>query len=70
MNWDIGLMVFLAVVLVTEIPKIVKFKSARDMTAFLLVWGLATVALIANWLEWPYLRPLDWVKAVTGLLTG
>lgn len=70
MTWDLGLIVFLAFVLVTEIPKILKLKSTRDMTAFLLLWGLAAAAVSANWLEWPYLRPLDWVKAVVGLIAG
>jgi hypothetical protein len=70
MNKEIGLMLFLAAVLVLELPRILKLRSPRDMFAFILLWGLAVAAVIAHWLDWPYLRPLDWVKAVIGLVTG
>ncbi|MBT2289701.1 hypothetical protein J7E73_11250 [Paenibacillus albidus] len=62
MNWNIGLLLCLLLVPVWEIPRLRRLRSARDMMTFFLVWVLAVAAVLADIAEWPYLRPLDWIK--------
>jgi len=70
MNWSLYLLYFLLLVVVIEVPKLIKLRSAKDLIVFLTVWAIALAASIADLREWPQLRPLDWVRGVMQLFTG
>jgi hypothetical protein len=51
----------LAISLVRETLRMVKRRLLPDVILFLTVWLLALLAVIADMLELPGLRPLDWI---------
>jgi hypothetical protein len=41
-----------------------KLRSLRDTIVFYAVWGVTLLALFGDMMEVPYLRPLDWIRAL------
>jgi len=70
MSWSLFLLYFLLLIVVLEVPKLIKLHSAKDLIVFLTVWAVALAASIADLTEWPQLRPLDWVRGVMQLFSG
>lgn len=62
MNWHIPLILVLAFSLFQEVLRMVKHRSLRDIVFYAIVWGLAVLAVIADRMELPGLRPLDWIE--------
>ncbi|KHL95983.1 hypothetical protein QW71_09430 [Paenibacillus sp. IHB B 3415] len=69
MNWSLLLLFFLLLVLFLKTPGIIRLRSARDAAAFYGIWVLTVMVTLADWADWPQLRPLDWVRSVMELLS-
>ncbi|AIQ43333.1 hypothetical protein MKX70_12320 [Paenibacillus sp. FSL R7-0312] len=69
MNWNLLLLFFLLFVLFLKTPGILKLHSVRDAAAFYGTWTLSVMVTLADWADWPQLRPLDWVRSVMELMS-
>jgi hypothetical protein len=52
----------LAATLPLETRRLAKLRASRDMRVYLAIWVLALAAVVADQLELPWLRPLEWIR--------
>lgn len=64
MSWKLLLLVVLVISLITEWQKLRKAKQRKDLLVYLSVWGCSLLWVIADMMELPGIRPLDWIKVV------
>lgn len=68
MNWIVLLLLFMLYVLIKEVLQFKKRVSKRDNVVFLSLWAITLGVLIAEWRGYPVIRPLDWIRTITGPL--
>ena len=64
MSWKVLLLVVLAVSLAVEWQGLRKAKQKKELLVYLSVWTCSLLWVIADMMELPGIRPLDWIKVV------
>lgn len=64
MSWKAMLLVVLAVSLAAEWQGLRKAKQKKELLVYLTVWICSLLWVIADMMELPGIRPLDWIKVV------
>lgn len=64
MSWKVLLLVVLAVSLAVEWQGLRKGKQKKELLVYLTVWTCSLLWVIADMMELPGIRPLDWIKVV------
>ncbi|TYR81692.1 hypothetical protein FZC66_07620 [Priestia megaterium] len=65
----LGVLLISIVILVVELPKLLKMDKRKDMYFFLIFLLLSTVMNIVYYLQLPVPNPLDWLTTVLQPLT-